>query len=157
MRRNKLRVNLQPRNDQCGRRTCNLEVKANTEEEATVTCTLRGHRGKGGGTRVQSNGVNWGTSTRPTPTAGTRTYSYNADGDQTGETWVGASPSEKITYTYDADDELTGAADSFATLTFTYNGDGELQTDGADLGADLGSDVVFCFREKKTTSKPFHC
>ena len=28
------------------------------------------------------------------------TYSYDADGDQTGETWVGASPSEKITYTY---------------------------------------------------------
>ncbi len=26
--------------------------------------------------------------------------SYNADGDQTGETWVGSSPAEKITYTY---------------------------------------------------------
>ena len=39
------------------------------------------------------------------------------------------SPSEKITYTYDADNEMTGAADSFATLTFTYNADGELATD----------------------------
>ena len=35
---------------------------------------------------------------------------YNADGDQTGETWVGASPAEKITYSYDADNEMTGAA-----------------------------------------------
>ena len=57
------------------------------------------------------------------------TYSYDADGDQTGETWVGASPSEKVTYTYDADNELTGAADSYATLTFTYDNDGWLLTD----------------------------
>ena len=28
-------------------------------------CTLRGHRGKGGGTRAQSSGVNWGTSGFP--------------------------------------------------------------------------------------------
>jgi hypothetical protein len=40
-------------------------VKAKTEEEATVIRTLRGHRGKGGGTRVQSSGVNWGTSGFP--------------------------------------------------------------------------------------------
>jgi hypothetical protein len=40
-------------------------VKTNTEEEATVICTLRGHRGKGGGTRAQSSGVNWGTSESP--------------------------------------------------------------------------------------------
>ena len=30
------------RNAQCDRRTCNSEVKAKTEEEATVICTLRG-------------------------------------------------------------------------------------------------------------------
>ena len=58
------------------------------------------------------------------------TYSYNADGDETGETWVGASPAEKITYTYDADNEMTGASDSFATLTFTYTADGQVQTAG---------------------------
>ena len=69
------------------------------------------------------------------------TYSYNADGDQTGETWVGASPSEKITYTYDADNEMTGAADSFATLTFTYNADGEL-ADRRDLGPGSGQPTV---------------
>jgi hypothetical protein len=46
-------------------------------------------------------------------------YSYDADGDRTGETWVGASPSELITYTFDADNELTGAKGAFATLTFT--------------------------------------
>jgi hypothetical protein len=40
-------------------------VKADTEEEVIVISTLRGHRGKGGGTRVQSNGVNWGTSGFP--------------------------------------------------------------------------------------------
>ena len=40
-------------------------MKAKTEEEATVICTLRGHRGKGGGTRAQSSGVNWGTSGFP--------------------------------------------------------------------------------------------
>ena len=40
-------------------------VKANTEEEGTVMYTLRGHRGKGGGTRAQSSGVNWGTSGFP--------------------------------------------------------------------------------------------
>ena len=56
---------LQPRNDQCDRRTCYRKVKANTEEEATVMCTLRGHRGMGGGTRAQSSGVNWGTSGFP--------------------------------------------------------------------------------------------
>jgi hypothetical protein len=56
---------LQPRNDQRDRRTCYRKVKANTEEEATVMCTLRGHRGMGGGTRAQSSGVNWGTSGFP--------------------------------------------------------------------------------------------
>ena len=40
-------------------------MKAKTGEEATVICTLRGHRGKGGGTRAQSSGVNWGTSGFP--------------------------------------------------------------------------------------------
>ena len=55
------------------------------------------------------------------------TYSYNSLGNQTGETWVGASPSETITYTYDSDSELTGAADSFATLTFTYLCSGQPQ------------------------------
>ena len=56
---------LQPRNDQRDRRTCYRKVKANTEEEATVMGTLRGHRGMGGGTRAQSSGVNWGTSGYP--------------------------------------------------------------------------------------------
>jgi hypothetical protein len=56
---------LQPRNDQCGRRTRDIGVKANTEEEATVIGTLRGHRGMGGGTRAQSIGLNWGTSGFP--------------------------------------------------------------------------------------------
>ena len=68
---------------------------------------------------------NDGELTDTTDADGRRTtYSYDADGDQTGETWVGASPSEMITYTYDADNELTGAADAYATLTFTYDSGG---------------------------------
>jgi YD repeat-containing protein len=44
---------------------------------------------------------NDGELTDTTDADGRRTtFSYDADGDQTGETWVGASPSEKITYTY---------------------------------------------------------
>ncbi len=39
--------------------------KLKTFEEATVICTLRGHRGKGGGARAQFSGVNWGTSGFP--------------------------------------------------------------------------------------------
>ena len=40
-------------------------MKAKTEEQVTVICTLRGHRGRGDGTRAQSSGVNWGTSGFP--------------------------------------------------------------------------------------------
>src|SRR4029078_6144295 len=58
-------MNLQPRNVRCGRRARDSRAKAKTEEEATVTCTLRGHRGMGGGTRAQSGGGNWGTSGSP--------------------------------------------------------------------------------------------
>jgi YD repeat-containing protein len=56
------------------------------------------------------------------------TLAYDADGAQTGETWVGASPSEKITYTFDAAHQLTKVADSFATLTFVYDNDSRLTT-----------------------------
>ena len=55
---------MQPRNVQCDRRTCNSEVKAKTEEEATVICTLRG-TGVRKAAREQSSGVNWGTSRFP--------------------------------------------------------------------------------------------
>ena len=85
---------------------------------------------------------NAGELTDTTDADGRRTtYSYDNDGDPTGETWVGASPSEKITYTYDADRELTGAVDSYATLTFTYNNDSELQT-GATSGPGTGQPSV---------------
>ena len=42
-------------------------------------------------------------------------------------TWTAIRPRRRSP-TYDADNEMTGAADSFATLTFTYNNDGELLT-----------------------------
>ena len=69
------------------------------------------------------------------------TYSYNSLGNQTGETWVGASPSETIAYTYDADSEMTGAADSFATLTFTYDNGGNLKTE-ATSGPGTGQPTI---------------
>ena len=75
------------------------------------------------------------------PTAAGRRIAYDADGDQTGETWVGASPSEIITYTYDADNELTGAADSYATLTFTYDSGGNEIT-SATSGPGTGQPSV---------------
>ena len=65
----------------------------------------------------------------------------DADGDQTGETWVGASPAEKITYTYDADNELTGATDAYATLTFTYDSGGNELT-SATSGPGTGQPSV---------------
>jgi RHS repeat-associated protein len=69
------------------------------------------------------------------------TFSYDNNGNQTGETWVGASPSEKITYTYDADSELTGVKDSYATLTFTYDSRGRL-TSAATSGPGTGQPSV---------------
>jgi len=69
------------------------------------------------------------------------TYSYDADGDQTGQTWVGASPSEIVTYTYDADHELTRVADSYATLTFTYDSGGN-QITAATSGPGAGQPSV---------------
>jgi len=56
------------------------------------------------------------------------TFSYDNAGRQTGETWVGASPSEVITYTYDNAGELTKAADGFATLTYVYDNAGRMTT-----------------------------
>ena len=83
---------------------------------------LRRRRSRDDDDRAQRRTVTYvydndGELTDTTDDDGRRTtYSYNADGDQTGETWVGASPSEKITYTYDADNEMTGAADSLRDL-----------------------------------------
>ena len=56
------------------------------------------------------------------------TYAYDSGGRQTGETWVGSSPSETITYADDADGETTGAADANARLTFTYDSGGRQLT-----------------------------
>ena len=85
---------------------------------------------------------NDGELTDTTDADGRRTtLSYDANGNQTGETWVGASPAEKITYTYDADNELTGALDSFATLTFTFDSGGNEIT-AATSGPGTGQPSV---------------
>ncbi len=85
---------------------------------------------------------NDGELTDTTDADGRRTtYSYDSDGNQTGETWVGSSPAEKITYTYDADHELTGADDAYATLTFTYDSGGNNIT-SATSGPGTGQPSV---------------
>ena len=71
----------------------------------------------------------------------TYSYGYNADQELTS---VSDPLTELTSYsydgvgnlvattdpTYDADNEMTGASDSFATLTFTYDADGDVQTAG---------------------------
>ena len=69
------------------------------------------------------------------------TFAYDSGGRKTGETWVGASPSETITYTYDADNELTGVNDANATLTFTYDSGGN-QLTAATSGPGTGQPSV---------------
>jgi YD repeat-containing protein len=56
------------------------------------------------------------------------TFSYDNDGRRTGETWVGASPSELITATYDDAGQLTKLQDANATLTFAYDNAGRMTT-----------------------------
>lgn len=58
------------------------------------------------------------------------TYSYNKDGSETGQTWLNGSGTAIYiaTYTYDADQEMTGVSDPYATLTFTYDRDGRMLT-----------------------------
>jgi YD repeat-containing protein len=57
------------------------------------------------------------------------TYSYDSGGRQIGETWVGASPAEKITSRYDNVGRLTSVSDSFATLTYTFDSGGNQVTE----------------------------
>ncbi len=58
------------------------------------------------------------------------TYAYDKDGAQTGESWLNGSGTAIYiaTYTYDADHEMTGVTDPYATLTFTYDKDSRMVT-----------------------------
>jgi YD repeat-containing protein len=58
------------------------------------------------------------------------TFAYDKDGAQTGESWLNGSGSAIYiaTYTFDADHEMTGVTDPYATLTFTYDKDGHVVT-----------------------------
>jgi RHS repeat-associated protein len=71
------------------------------------------------------------------------TYSYNSLGDMTGESWLNSSGTATYiaTFTYNAENQLTSAIDPYATLAFTYNSDGELQTD-ATSGPGTGQPAV---------------
>ncbi len=86
---------------------------------------------------------NDGEATDTTDQDGRRTtYAYNADGDQTGERWLsGGTTLNLITYSYDADNELTGAADNYATLTFTYDSGGS-ELSAATSGPGIGQPHV---------------
>ena len=64
------------------------------------------------------------------------TYSYDADNEETGETWVnpsGGTPLDVFNYTYNADGELTAVSDDNSAYQYTYNADGE-ETSQADVG-----------------------
>ena len=67
------------------------------------------------------------------------TYSYDSGGQETGETWLNSSggTTNLITCTYDADNELTGSTDNYATLTFTYDSGGN-QLTAATSGPGTG-------------------
>lgn len=71
------------------------------------------------------------------------TFAYDLAGRQVNERWLDASGGTvaTITYTYDADNELTGAADPNATLTFTYDSGGR-QTAAGTSGGGTGQPSV---------------
>ncbi len=60
-----------------------------------------------------------------------------------GETWVSSSGGalNLISYSYDADNELTGAADNYATLTFGFDSGGN-QITAATSGPGTGQPSV---------------
>ena len=53
------------------------------------------------------------------------------------ETWVnpsGGTPLDVVTYTYNADGEVTKVSDNNATYEYTYNAEGEVTSQG-DVGS----------------------
>ena len=59
------------------------------------------------------------------------TYSYDADNEETGETWVnpcGGSALNLVTITYDADGDVTQIKDANTNYQYTYNADDEVST-----------------------------
>ena len=58
------------------------------------------------------------------------TFAYDLAGRQTNERWLDSSGGtvQTITYTYDADNEMTAVSDPNATLTFTYDSGGRQLT-----------------------------
>ena len=121
------------------------------------------------------------------PNAHQITYSYDADNEETGETWVhpgGGSALNIVTvsydadgdiaqikdantnyqYTYNADDEVSTFADNgttglpLVTLTYGYDGDGNVTSDSDSLGGLLT--LTYNARdeltnEKFTATRPF--
>ena len=70
------------------------------------------------------------------------TYSYDSLGRQTGESWLsGGSAIYQATFTYDADGELTGADNPNATVTFSYDNGGNLETE-ATSGPGTGQPTL---------------
>jgi RHS repeat-associated protein len=71
------------------------------------------------------------------------TYSYDQLGRQTGESWLNGSGTAiyVATFVYDSDGHMTGANNPNATVTFTYDADGDLQTE-ASSGPGTGQPSV---------------
>ena len=70
------------------------------------------------------------------------TYAYDQLGRETGETWLSSgTPIYQATFTYDADGEMTGADNPNATVTFTYDNGGNLETE-ATSGPGSGQPSV---------------
>ena len=65
------------------------------------------------------------------PNSHTITYSYDADDEETGETWVnpmGGSALNLVTITYDADGDVTQVQDANTDYQYTYIADDEVST-----------------------------
>jgi RHS repeat-associated protein len=57
-------------------------------------------------------------------TVGTRSYTYDADGNLTG--WTDSATGQRRTVTWDASDHMTSVADQGSTTTYTYDNVGQL-------------------------------
>ena len=71
------------------------------------------------------------------PDGHTIQYTYDGDNRETLETWVnplGGSALNLITYTYNADSELTAVSDDNSSYEYTYNAEGEVTSQG-DVGS----------------------
>jgi RHS repeat-associated protein len=75
------------------------------------------------------------------------TFGYDSGGRRTGETWLtsGGAVDRRITYTFDAADQLLAVRDPDATLTFTYDSGGRLATARTSGGGTGQPDLTLTY------------